>query len=255
MWKQLMLLLGFLSFNVVPDGDPGNGEEGTDDAGNGEGGEGEGGENGGGGADEQHGDGADDPAPGSKEANMRAMREKLNAEREARIRAEAERDAIRQQGQRQSAGQADDPPPAGETETQRFVREGNKALKTVTSKVDSATLIAVNAADEAKFYRLTDPKLIDKYADKVEKRLEEMRKNGQNAPRQAILTYLVGEDAMKVAKSPAGKKQIEQQRRAAADRVEEGRGTPGAAPRSDKTGKERMSERDARRKRLEGQSI
>lgn len=53
-----------------------------------------------------------------------------------------------------------------------------------------------------------NPKL-SKYAEEVEKELTTMRKNGQNAPREAILDYVIGRAARKSLTGGSGKKQKE----------------------------------------------
>lgn len=85
----------------------------------------------------------------------------------------------------------------------------------------------------------------------VEKRLQEHRAGGQNATRQAVLTFLLGERALAKsgrAKSAGQRREAEGRERQTA-RPMNGRGD--AAP----TGQRRTSEADARRKRLEGMQI
>lgn len=87
--------------------------------------------------------------------------------------------------------------------------------------------------------------------DEVEQRLQAERAQGRNYSREMIATFLLGEKALNRAP---------RQRAAGKRREQEGREQQGARPvsgRSDRpaSGDRRMSEREARRKRLEGQQI
>lgn len=84
--------------------------------------------------------------------------------------------------------------------------------------------------------------LYQKYQPEVEKRLQSMRSNGVNSTREAILTYIIGEDAMK----RAAQKPDPQRRSNAARRVEKANGksantrSDAAGSRSDKSLEDRL---------------
>lgn len=90
-----------------------------------------------------------------------------------------------------------------------------------------------------------------KLEKEVEKRLQEHRSQGNNATRESVLTYLLGEQAMArsgKAKSAGQRREAEGRERQTA-RPMNGRGD--AAP----SGQRRTSEAEARRKRLENMQI
>ena len=107
------------------------------------------------------------------------------------------------------------------------------------------------ASDKATFNSLkaTDP-LATKYADEVETRLAAMRQQGQNVDRERLLTYIIGEKA-RAGRSVAKQRQTAQgQQRIARQTVR-----PGAA-RSDTTGNRgKVSDQEARDKRLENMTF
>src|SRR6266850_4458395 len=143
-WLRL-LLLG-LRVGVVPDDDPNAGNGGTeDDPDNEDDPEGE--------DDPDDPDGEDDPDEGargdSREANFKALR-KARAEAETK-RAEAETRLAELERQnrelltRVGGGrpQNDEPTlPADADETQKFVFEGNKAIRGVSARVAKAEMMA-----------------------------------------------------------------------------------------------------------------
>lgn len=71
-----------------------------------------------------------------------------------------------------------------------------------------------------------------KHAAKVEEKLAEMRRGGMNAPRETVLRYLIGEEAL----SSTAKKKPASAKKAAAERVAGAKTKPVSA-RSDATGK------------------
>lgn len=107
------------------------------------------------------------------------------------------------------------------------------------------------ASDKATFNSLkaTDP-LAAKYADEVETRLAAMRQQGQNVDRERLLTFIIGEKA-RAGRSVAKQRQTAQgQQRIARQTVR-----PGAA-RSDTTGNRgKVSDQEARDKRLENMTF
>lgn len=211
--------------------------------------------------------GEDDPDDGgggdSRPANIKALRQRAQADREARIAADAriaeQERQIRDLNARVSGngGERETTPPADEDATQKFVREGSNVLKKNTEKIDRATFIALDAADKVDFYSQSgENPMIPKYRAKVEAELQRMMRDEKNrAPRHLILTYLIGKDAENAAiakaKNPGRKTKDEID---AAERSREAR-KPGSPPRSDVRGNERKSERQKRIDRLAAQNI
>lgn len=107
------------------------------------------------------------------------------------------------------------------------------------------------AGDKASFNALkaTDP-LARKYGDEVETRLTAMRAQGQNVDRERLLTFIIGEKARANGGKAREKAQNTGQRRIAAQTTRPG------GQRSDQQGtRGKMSEAEAREKRLENQTF
>ena len=106
-------------------------------------------------------------------------------------------------------------------------------------------------SDKAAFNSLkaTDP-LAAKYADEVETRLAAMRQQGQNVDRERLLTFIIGE------KARAGRSVAKQRQQAQGQqRIQRQTVRPGAA-RSDTAGNRgKVSEQEARDKRLENMTF
>lgn len=130
--------------------------------------------------------------------------------------------------------------------------QANRELKAGRSTAQAALLQAQDVNDRTAFagIAMTDP-TAKKYETRVEKELTDMRAKGQNAPREAIYTYLLGKDMRegkfkKKAPPAAGK---------GADPSAVNRGKlPGA--RSDvRSGAGNLSNRDKLAKKLENVQI
>lgn len=126
--------------------------------------------------------------------------------------------------------------------------ESDKRFQQTLSQIQWNTY---EASDKAAFnsLRATDP-LAAKYADEVETRLAAMRQQGQNVDRERLLTFIIGEKA-RAGRSAAKQRQTAQgQQRIARQTVR-----PGAA-RSDTAGNRgKISEQEAREKRLENMTF
>lgn len=106
--------------------------------------------------------------------------------------------------------------------TERALYESNKRIEALQNQVANLGHITQDASDKASFEAkaVIDP-LHAKYKDRVETTLQGMRAKGVNANREAILTYLIGEEAQK----RATQKPMKQGRKdAAASRVERAQG-------------------------------
>jgi hypothetical protein len=241
MWKQLFaLLFGLCVFSIGP-GDEGGGGPGDEEGGEGD--EGEGGEPEGD-AGEEEGEGEGEGAGGdSRAANIKALRQKAQTEREARIAAEARLQALEQSNRELSTRvngnvhkREEEVIPADETPEQKFVRVGNKVLNENKERVNQATLIAVDAADKVEFYSMAaENPLINKMKAKVEAELQRMRREENNrAPRVLIMRYLIGKEAeeaaIEKAKNPGRKTAAQAE---AEGRTREARRGAGPLPKSD----------------------
>lgn len=124
----------------------------------------------------------------------------------------------------------------------RQLRENNRQNAMAMAQVQ-------DMSDKSRFDALavSKPVIHKRYADRVEAELNKMRKTGQNAPREAILRFLIGNDALEGKLST--KKSTGARKTGGVDR---GR-TPGA--RTDVQAKGRMTEHERLEKRLEGKII
>lgn len=132
------------------------------------------------------------------------------------------------------------------TELERWQINSNRTLRESKRSSAAALIQAQDLSDRTGFNQLaiTNPAIHKRYAERVEAELTKMRGGGQNAPREAILRFLIGDDAIKgvlKSKKPAGKVE--------AQIVDRGK-SPGA--RSDVAAKGRLTEAQKREKRLDG---
>lgn len=136
------------------------------------------------------------------------------------------------------------------TELERWQINSNRTLRANQSASVQALAQANDVADSTRFSQLavTKPAIYNRYKDRVEAELVKMRQTGQSAPREAILRFLIGNDAIdgKLTRKKAAP---------AADPASPrgGRLPPGA--RTDVQGGKGMTEREKRAKRLEGVQI
>lgn len=122
-----------------------------------------------------------------------------------------------------------------------------KATKGFQATIGQIQWNTYETGDKAAFNALkaTDP-LAARYADEVETRLMAMRAQGQNVDRERLLTFIIGEKARQNSGKAKQKAQATGQRRIAAQTTRPG------SQRSDQQGtRGKMSEAEAREKRLE----
>ena len=107
------------------------------------------------------------------------------------------------------------------------------------------------AGDKANFQALvrTDPQAA-RYADEVEQRLTAMRAQGQNVDRERLLTFIVGEKVRERSKGAKEKQAAEGKTRIARQTVK-----PGAARSDTAPNRGKMSDAEARAKRLENMTF
>lgn len=132
--------------------------------------------------------------------------------------------------------------------------ESNRVLRATQRDAQQAVFNSREMADKAEFTTLCNSKpLAKKYAERVEVKLAEMRKQGFNIERKLVLKMIIGDDIVEgkvktTKKAPAAGSAEGQQRQPVA------RGKP-AAGRSDVSGRGANSEQEKRRQRLANQLI
>lgn len=135
------------------------------------------------------------------------------------------------------------------TEWDRWQIESSRTMRASARASQEALQNSREIADKADFDRLQASKpLVKKYAERVEKKLAEVRASGANLPRKVVLQLLIGEDIVD-GKVKTGKKAATTTTTTTVQR-----GKPPAG-RSDVRGRGTSSEQDKRRARLENQII
>jgi hypothetical protein len=199
---------------------------------------------------------ADDPAP--SKAELEASKREARENREARER--AERELAETRASHRPAESEDDRLRRDEDarlaskdvpELDKWQIRANRTLREGRSTAAQALAQAQDISDKTSFSLLAtkEPALFKRYEARVEEELAKVRAKGQNAPRESIYTYLLGQDmrAGKLTRKKAAP---------AADpnKTQVPRGKmPGA--RSDVGARSGMSDREKRAKRLENVQI
>ena len=128
------------------------------------------------------------------------------------------------------------------TDWQKYAINANRSARMANTNSQNALQRAEDLADKTAFAAIaaTKPKVYAAYKDKVEARLTELRAKGNNAPREALLALLVGQDMLagKVKATTSGTKKPSSAPRASAR--SDVSATPG-----------RLSDHEKRAKRLE----
>lgn len=126
--------------------------------------------------------------------------------------------------------------------------EANRTLRANKRASENALFQAHDLADKTSFGQLalTKAAIYKRYSERVEQEIKNMREKGQNAPREAVLRFLIGQDALdgKFAKKAAVKEESKG--------IDRGK-SPGA--RSDVSARGTLTERQKRAKRLENVQI
>lgn len=127
---------------------------------------------------------------------------------------------------------------------QKYSVQSARDARAAKREAANARLDAMDMVDKTKFdlYATTNPKVYEKYKDRVEQALQRVRAQGQNLPREVILQLELGKDLLTGKTKSAEKPKRERQ-------------APPAVPRSDSSGRGKMSEREARAKRLENVNL
>ena len=193
---------------------------------------------------------------GRENAAIRDARKRAQDAEQARIRAEATLETERRM--RQSAQPSDDQRQweaeearlrdAETSDQEKWQIRSNRTIRQSAFNAHQALSTAADMRDATEFDRLatTNPKVYDRYKDRVEKLRGEWAAKNVFPPRKELLKMLLGEDILngKVKSGPKAKAKTVAEERTGVDR---GR-TPGA--RSDVSGKGRMSEHEKRAQRL-----
>jgi len=268
MSKLLRWLLSYLYIGIVdgdPEADPAadanadpNAEAGDGTADEGDGTEGDGTE----GEGEGQGEGEGEGQPPAQSRAQRAITEARRRAQEAETRAATAQREL-DEARRQAAPPVDrvfqeeeqrlrDP---ACTPLERWQIESNRTIRRAEQGAAAAQFAALDTSDRSAYQTAAiDNPRMRSYAERVEARLAEMRKQGQNAPRQAIYRYLLGEDIDKGVVKPGAPAKPKPKPGALPDAA---RSRPvGAQARSDVNARNlRTSEHEKRRKRLENTII
>lgn len=169
---------------------------------------------------------SDEEQPTRGETRQQKLANQLREEREARIRAEAERDTERKyrttpQPANNSARERDERLALMTPEEKReFLRDEKMAA--LEQAVLATGRQSVDAGDRAAYIaKAAVNPIYKKYEARVEEQLQAFRQSGAYPARDAVLAYLVGQDALK---SP--KKASKKEKEAAATRVAVSKTTP-----------------------------
>jgi hypothetical protein len=192
--------------------------------------------------DDAGGDDGSEEAPAATRGQTRMQRlaNERAQEREARVKAEAEALAARQQAEfyRQQVEAAQRQQAAPEDQ---YVDPDEKWRRDAQSTLERGLAQAADMQDKSDFtLKAVNNPLYAQYRDRVEAELNKLRMAGQNANRETIFKYLLGEDAV----ANYGKKSKTAQ--AAAARVKSATRPPASAKsdvgsqRSDKSAGDRL---------------
>src|SRR5437868_15268506 len=196
--------------------------------------------------------------------------EQLATERAARAKAERELAESRSRFEAEQRARSQPPQPSQEeriraaeearladpqiSDQERWQIEANRSLRPNHQASQQALFRSREIADKAEYERLCDSNpLAKKYATRVEEKLTEVRRGGQNVERKFVLKLLIGDDLVEGRVKSSKKKDPGTGTEPAAGTTVP-RGKPAMA-RSDVRGRAGNSERDKRRARLDGQLI
>ncbi len=188
---------------------------------------------------EEDGEEAQPSSTSRRETRVQTLANQLREEREARIRAEARAE----ERERQRTQPVADPHEAARVRaeklalmdpTERQLFEQKETIDRMQRDQQFTQIQMADALDKSSYTSraAVDP-IYEKHSKRVEEVLAEMRRGGSNAPRETVLKYVIGDEAMK---KPASTKQTASQKAAAAARVSSSKASPTSA-RSDTQGK------------------
>lgn len=166
-----------------------------------------------------------------------------------------EEELQRERAERQRAASAPKEPSAEEmalwTQDQIIDYKLGKAKQEQQQQLQQLAWATYETNDKAAFAALcaSDP-VAKKFAPKVEKELAELRARGQNVEREKLLDYIYGKESRAGAASRS--KAADRARDEGRQRIERNRPAQSNARSDTAASRGRMSEREARLKRLEG---
>jgi len=169
-----------------------------------------------------------EPAPPRRgDKRIQALSERARAAEERAIRAEAlaeERARLQSmQPQNLQAMREREERLALMDPVERKLFEQEERLAKLHQEIQISQVRSQDQADKSEYLAkaATNP-IYAKHADKVESILAEMRKNGSNAPRESVLSYVIGQEFLK---GPSAK-QVTAAKNAAATRVKASQSAP-----------------------------
>lgn len=185
------------------------------------------------GEDEVEAEAAPTKSGGRANERIRALTERAAAAEARAEAADREREAERaritreQEAARAREQEADENLPYD----QKLYKWAQRRDQEAQQRLAATEIRIMDQADRASFEsRVATSPVYAKYQDRVEKELGAARKGGQNPTREQVLTFLVGQDALKAS----AKKSTSKQKDEASTRVKAARGEPVRA-RSDAT--------------------
>ena len=205
---------------------------------------------------EPEGDPEPEPEPqaakGRANEAVRAARERAQAAERRAQEVETELQRERSERQARDAAAQRERELADEKDLsyeERLYRHQLRKDKEVDQKLAATEARLVDQADRTAFEaKAASNPTFAKYASRVEEQLGNLRRAGQNAPRESILTFLVGKDAL----APKTKASTEKAKAAAAARVAAARGEPMRARSDAARGGASKSKLDELEARLDG---
>jgi len=169
-----------------------------------------------------------EPKKGRLAARREALREREETERLGRIRAEEELARLRNEQSRleqereraRALAEENDEKIPYEQRIYKYTQRRDREIEQRQAQLEARLL---DTADRSEYAAKAQTNATyAKYKDRVEQRLQQMRQQGNNAQREAILKFLVGEDAL----APKAQKAASKQKDEAAARVTKARGEP-----------------------------
>lgn len=169
----------------------------------------------------------DQPKPSRRTIRVQKLEKERDAERQRASELQARLDGVlaaQRQPVNDEARRAEEARVAAMDPAERERYEDKKQLAALSAQVSNLGFAQEDGLDRARFEAKAevDP-LYKKYADSVEKTLQDMRAKGVNSSREAILTYKIGEAALRKKAQGVG---ADKKKQAAQARVNSTKGRP-----------------------------
>jgi hypothetical protein len=144
---------------------------------------------------------SDEPPRSRASDTIRDLRSRAQAAEEQYRRLEAEINALKSTQPRVDPEVEEEERKLRNPETpelERWQITANRRIRTAEANSRMQLISALDLADKASFDRVTiRDGNAEKYRDRVESHLQEMRKSGRNPPREEVYHYLLGRDVAK----------------------------------------------------------